>query len=303
HHISALSNLLKGIQLQHPGDSTAMMEAGLELVANIPFAVKHREDPFPVATLQAAVDQYLDREQIDMETPPEWLGNFKEWYWRLHNKFRTTYGKNPLDKLVSLKSICQGAYYRFQDDPAGFQRIVELCISSMLIREQKWHEALTFYDEHCHVQQVDNLTFTTIASSNGMVIKAARFRHKPDILIYHNPENGAVTLFIQRKGALGRFPFERIAARVRVAEAVLREEEPVYEELEALGTVHGWFLHQSFNLLIRGSNKQNQFVPTIIPLEQLNQLVYSTFDQELELQQLPRNITEAIWKYKNPLFR
>ena len=303
HHISALSNLLKGIQIQHAGDSAAIMKAGLNLVANIPFSVKHQDDPFRVSILQEAVDNYLAKVGINMEEPPEWLGNFKDWHWRLHNKFRTTYGKNPMDKLVSLKSICHGAFYRFEEDMEQFQQIVDLCVSSMLIREKKWHEALTFYDENCQVEHVGNLTFSTISSSNGMVIKAARFRHKPDILIYQNPENGGVTLFIQRKGALGRFPFEVIAARVRVAEAVLNAEEPKFEELEALGTIHGWFLHQSYNLLIRGSNKQNKFVPTSIPLEQISQLVYSTFDKNLELQSLPKAITEAIWKYKNPLFR
>ena len=94
-----------------------------------------------------------------------------------------------------------------------------------------------------------------------------------------------------------------MVARIRIAEAVVCEEAIQYDQLEALDTHHGWFLHQSLNFLIRGSNRQNEFIPSKLPLDLVNKLVYSAFDRDIELKDLPKDIVEAIWKYKNPLFR
>jgi len=138
HHLAALNNILKGIQIQHFGDSKAILEAGILLIANIPFFNKHQEDPFRVELIQRGTDLYLEKEGYDMENPPEWFGNFKEWYQRLHHKFRTTYGKNKMDRMVSLKAICHGAFYRFEENEEKVQEVLELCLSSMLARERQW---------------------------------------------------------------------------------------------------------------------------------------------------------------------
>lgn len=302
HHLVSLHTILLGLGILHPKDSTSKLEKGIRVVENIPFYIRHKQDNFSSALLREGIQTYLKKLEIDLENPPAWIDLFKQWFQRLHEKPKAAFGKNPMDRMVSLKAICQGAYFRFGEDMEKVQPILELCLEAMFEREKTWQDALDQYDQNTIVKEIGALKLVTIESANGMVIKAARFRHKPDILIYKNPADGAVTIFVQRRGRLENFPFETLAARIRLAEAVECGELPDYDNLEAQGTHHGWFLHQSNIMLIRGSKKQTDFIPTKITLENINLLIYSIFEHELEMQ-LPKEYGEAIWKLRNPLFR
>lgn len=302
HHLVSLHTILLGLGLLHEDDSATKLEKGLRIVENIPFYIRHKQDNFSSVLLREGIQTYLEKQGIDLDNPPAWISLFKQWFHRLHEKPKAAFGKNPMDRMVSLKAICQGAYFRFGEDMEQVQPILELCLEAMFEREKNWQDALDQYDQNTIVREIGELRFVAIESANGMVIKAARFRHKPDILVYRNPDDGAVTIFVQRRGKLERFPFESLAARIRLAEAIECEDAPDYDNLEAFGTHHGWFLHQSNIMLIRGSKKQTDFIPTKIPLEMINLIIYAIFDHELEMQ-LPKPYVEAIWKYRNPLFR
>lgn len=302
HHLVSLHTILLGLGLLYPDDSATKLAKGIRVIENIPYYVRHKQDNFSSVFLREGIQAYLEKQNIDLEDPPAWIGLFKQWLDRLNQKPKAAFGKNPMDRIVSLKAICQGAYFRYGEDMEKVQPILELCLEAMFEREKTWQDALDQYDQNTVVKEIHALRLVTISSANGMVIKAARFRHKPDILFYQNPEDGAVTIFVQRRGRLEQFPFETLAARIRIAEAVESGEAPDYENLEAHGTHHGWFLHQSNIMLIRGSKKQTDFIPTKISLENINLLIYSIFDHGLEMQ-LPKAYVEAIWKYRNPLFR
>lgn len=302
HHLVSLHTFLLGLGILHPDDSEAKLEKGIQIVENIPYYIRHKQDNFSSVLLKEGIQTYLDKQGIDLENPPAWIDLFKQWFDRLQTKAKAAFGKNPMDRMVSLKAICQGAYFRFGEDMEKVQPILELCLEAIFEREKNWQDALDQYDQNTIVKEIGELNLVAIESSNGMVIKAARFRHKPDILVYRNPADGAITVFVQRRGRLEHFPFETLAARIRLAEAIECEEQPDYDHLEAQGTHHGWFLHQSNIMLIRGSKKQTDFIPTKISLENINLLIYSIFDHELEMQ-LPKAYVEAIWKYRNPLFR
>jgi len=47
--------------------------------------------------------------------------------------------------------------------------------------------------------------------------------------------------------------------------------------------VHGWFLHQSENLLIRGSQKATRFVPSKIPLQLFAGIAATEVDWQLKI--------------------
>ena len=302
HHLVSLHTFLLGLTLLHEKDSATKMDKGLQIVGSIPFYVKHKADPFPHLLLKECVKNFLDAKQLDPEALPPWLDLFGQWYQRFQEKPANAFAKNKMDKIVSLKAVALGTYFRTEGSTEKVQEVLNICLEAICEREKTWHNALAFYDEHVVLKKIHDLTFVSIGSNNGMVIKAARFRHRPDVLVYHNPDNGAVTIFVQRRGKLQDYPFQRIAARIRLAESVQEKKTPDYDQLESTGTHHGWFLHQSYIMLIRGSKKQTDFEPTLISPEHINLLIYSMFEPELEMQ-LPKAYAEAILKYRNPFFR
>jgi hypothetical protein len=134
--------------------------------------------------------------------------------------------------------------------------------------------ALKEFVEKAVSKRINKAMVTHIASENGMVIKASRYKGKGDLIIYRDPKTGATSILRRQKGPLERFPLRELAAKVRLAECEEQGEKVDYESLEAEGTVHGWFLHQSGNLLIKGSPKATDFIPSKIPLELLAKIAY-----------------------------
>lgn len=303
HHFSSLSYIFKGLSIVDADNDALIMEKGLRIISNLPYFIEHKDEPYDQEGFKACIDLYIKEKNIDLANPLDEHVQLQKWYEKLNTKFKSIYGKRKMDQLASMAGIYHGAMHRYGSDQTAIQEIINLCLDCIIIRERNWYQALRFYDENVYVHKIGLLVLVTIECANGLVFKAARLRHKPDIIIYRNPDNGAYTIFIQRRGRLNKFPFEKIVARIRIAEAVFCKEEIDFENLEALDTHHGWFLHQSLNFLIRGSNRQNDFVPSKLPLDLVNQLVYSEFDKEDEFQLLPKKVVEAIWKYKNPFFR
>ena len=149
--------------------------------------------------------------------------------------------------------------------------------------KKTWCDALAEVNEHAVVTKIGKTTVVSTASSNGMVIRAVRYRYRADLIIYRNPDNGATSLLINRRGPLARFRTQNLAAKIRLAECVLRNEEPSYKQLTSVGTIHGWFLHQSNNLIIRGSKKATQFVPSRLSVEDISEIVFSEIDTDRDL--------------------
>lgn len=301
HHFISLQAILLGLALLYPNDSDKKMEIGLDIIQNIPFYVKNIENPFPVNIVKDILEEYVRSRHYDLEQPEPAYLFFANWIKSFRTNPKTAFPRNKMDRMVSLRAIILGAYYRTQN-MEYIQTIANYCLDAVLKREAEWVAALEEYDAKCTVKNIDKLVFVSIEAANGLVMKAARFRHKPDILTYRNPENGATTVFIQRKGDLELFPFPHLAALIRLAEAVEMNEPIEYKNLNALGKHHGWFLHQSENLLIKGSIKEINFIPSKIALNHIDLLIYSLFDKSYQLK-LPTKYTQAILKYNNPLFR
>lgn len=302
HHIFSLNSILEGITLKYENDSETLLERGIQIITVIPSYVANINLEFNIVLMTEIINKYFVLKGIDLLGNDEELNHFRQWYIQMKTDPDLTFGKHPLDRLVAVRSLLHGAYYFFDKDENLLQDYAFKLIDAILKREYHWFNALKQYRELAILKNIGDLLMSAISSDNGMVIKAARYVNNPDILIYHNPVNGAVTVFIQRRGKLNKYPFENIAARIRLTEAIEKNEKINFDNLASVGTYYGWFLHQSQNILIRGSRKQNNFIPTCIPLNQLIDIVNMEFDHESEYEMNPKFI-EAWLGFRNPYFR
>ena len=302
HHVFSLNSILEGLTLLYENDSTTLLEMGIQIISVIPSYTANKNTEINSGVVIEIINKYFALKGIDQDETIEDFNHFREWYNKVKTNFELTSGKHPLDQLVSLSGMMHGAFYYFEKDENKLQEYTFQALDAILVREQHWYSALKQYKEESKVKKIGGLIIASISSGNGMVIKAARMIDNPDILVYHSPLNGAVTIFIQRRGKLHNFPFENIVARIRLAEAIEKNEKFEFNNLSTVGTYYGWFLHQSRNIIIRGSRKQNDFIPTCIPLSRLNDIIYAEFDHENVYEMNPKFMS-AWLKFRNPIFR
>jgi hypothetical protein len=275
HHLISIHTILLGLEIMYRGDSEGKLKAGLKVLENIPVYVANREKNFNYQELlMQMIDRFTFENEPDPEIPSQTYDNFNKWYQRLQYKPKDAFATAELDDLVSLKAIAIGAFYNHDKDREKVYEVISLCLKAIFSREEQWARALKEFKEKANSKKINKAMVTYITSENGMVIKASRYKGKGDLIIYREPLTGATSILRKQKGPLERFPMQELAAKVRLSECVETGEQPEYEKLEAEGTIHGWFLHQSGNLLIKGSPKATDFIPSKIPIEALAKIAY-----------------------------
>lgn len=275
HHLVSIHTMLLGLDIMYNGDSEGKLQAGMNILENIPVYVENKAKNFNFKELLTQlIDRYTLESEADPEIPTNAYDNFNKWYQRLQLKPKEAFATEELDDMVSLKAIAIGAFYNNAKDRDKVFEVVSLCLKAIFTREEQWALALKEFAEKAVSKRINSAMVTYITSENGMVIKASRYKGKGDLIIYRDPATGATSILRRQKGPLERFPLRELAAKVRLAECTEQEEEVNYESLEAEGTVHGWFLHQSGNLLIKGSPKATDFVPSKIPIDLIAKIAY-----------------------------
>ncbi|MBA7583842.1 hypothetical protein ES708_25792 [subsurface metagenome] len=192
-----------------------------------------------------------------------------EWRRRLREAPETAFSSDPLDEMVSLPALLAGLWYHEKADQDRVAKTLHFWLDAIWEREKQWTHALEEFDQKGIVYRSRNANIVSIVSTNGMTIKAARFRARADLVIYRNSHSGATSILLNRRGPLNKFSMPNLAAKVRVAECMEEKSAPDYQRLHLPGMIHGWFLHPSENLLICGSPKTSDFVPSRIQIEDL----------------------------------
>jgi hypothetical protein len=300
HHLVSIHTMLLGLDILHKQDSMGKLSAGMNFLTHIPKFIERRDKQFNITELlEPMIERYTFENPPNPEIPSKAYDNFNRWYTRLTQQPKEAFAKDPMDEMVSLKAIAIGAFYNFDKDREKVYELVSNILDAILKREEQWALALKIFNEDAVSRRMHKAFITHIESENGMVIKAARYRNKGDLIIYRDPSNGATSILRRQQGPLGHFPLQEFAAKVRLAEATEQGEKPDYEKLEEVGTIHGWFLHQSGNLLINGSPKASDFIPSKIALEDLAKLAY----YQLGSEGLPIQYASPYMEYQRHLLK
>lgn len=284
HHLVSIHTILLGLEILHKGDSLKKLETGMRLLAHIPEFMRRRDKQFNIQELLVPmIDRYNFENPLGAEIPESAFKNFQKWYHKLTTVPKDAFATHELDEMVSVRAIAIGAFYAYEKDRERVYEDVSMMLAAIFARESQWALAIQEFDQLAHSKRIHKGFVTHVASPNGMVIKAARYRNKGDVVIYRDPQSGATSVLKKHKGPLAHFSFYELAAKVRIAEATERGEDIQYDELEKVGTFHGWFLHQSGNLLIKGSPKATDFDPSQIALEDIAQMAYYQLNSDLAI--------------------
>ena len=281
HLLTSLPTMLHGINLKYSEDSYGILKDGRHLLEAIPLFREHGDaEGLGIELIKDFFGRFLELHEVDIEEPtPAWK-NLVTWWKRVNEEPEKAFSDIPRDEIVSLKAIALGFYHQFDGDREEAYEATKVALDAILEREVQWEHALEEFttSKHVTVHKMRKVKLVSIESNNGLLIKASRFKVKADLVIYREPASGATSFLINRRGPLARFSMQYLAAKIRLAECKERKKDPEYDNLMEFGTVHDWFLHQSGNLLVRGSKKMLSFHPSKISMENLVEIAKSEID-------------------------
>lgn len=287
HHLTAFPTILQGFNLMYESNSQQILEAGHKLLSVLPVyskKIKAEEDlTFIFDLIKNMADKYFQYRGIDLKNPHPANMLLAEWRNRLESAPETAFSPIDQDRIISLPALMIGFWFSSGKEKQKVQQNLSLCLDAVTTREKSWHHAIGEFDKKSVVEKLRKVHLVSIQSPNGLVIKAARFRRKADMIIYRNPQSRATSILLNRRGLLNKFSLKNLAAKIRIAECIKLREKPDYHNIKELGSVHDWFLHQSENLVVRGSKKAAHFTPSHLEMTELFELAKSEIDWQKKI--------------------
>ena len=282
HHFTSLPMIITSFQALYGDDSGKLLQEGQRLLTSLSYFEEKKAEgadlSFVPGLIEELLARYFSNESIDVENPAEHEEQLVSCFRRLKNEAEQPFSTHPMDEIISLPALVAGLWYLHKEDKEHVWGELNQCFNALIAREKEWYKALGDIEKKAKVKTHRHARVLAIESENGLVIKAARFKVRADLIIYRDPATKATSFLLSRKGALSKFSLKKLAGKVRIAESIEKKEKPDFANVEAFGTVHDWFLHQSGNLLICGSKKAPDFVPSQLKLSTLQQLAISEID-------------------------
>ncbi len=192
--------------------------------------------------------------------------------------------KVELERRVLLPSALNGlAKIHGDGSDEYFEHALPL-IAAAVKREKDWFDAIDEVKRSAKKVWGRNFLLIAVASRNGLVIKAARYKRGGDAVLYYNPGSGAVTLQSgQKRDGTPLINLRRAAARIRTADAMKREHLKPVKDADKIGMVGGWFLHPSLKLLNCGSQKAPEVEPSALDWREIIEIVRGELRPEEKL--------------------
>lgn len=283
HHMISISVIIEGLKVTCEGDSYLKMKTGLSILSCIPIFVKNRYRALNwQVLLNYIIKRYLLEKDIDLDAS-DTIVNFKAWYQLLKDKPEEAFSNEHDDEIVSLKAIVTGAYFQSDRNVEKTYKVAKLCLDAIFAREKKMGEADEEVKKKCSVIEIGKLKIASIESNNGMVIRATRRAKMGDILIYKNPTLNSTLIVRNNKWMKDNANMRELCAKIRLAECYLRNEKTDYKKLPEPGNYNYWFLHQSENMILNGSEKATHFEPSLLSMGELEAITIYHFSSDENL--------------------
>ncbi|BBM86801.1 hypothetical protein [Candidatus Uabimicrobium amorphum] len=200
--------------------------------------------------------------------------------------------KFPMDETVSLINIIRGFYAQHSDDLAQCIDEIFLLLDYIVAHEENWYNAIAEYQEKRQLFTLRDAKVVVVSAKIGAVAKVARWLDKADLTVFHDEDKQHISVSVNRTGKLRKLRLGRLASKIRMAEININKEfaDVRTDNLQAIGEIAGWFLHQSEKLLIHGSPKAHR-EPSQIPFAVTTELILSEIEFEKKLPDMfcPKN--------------
>ena len=217
--------------------------------------------------LQSAAAELL-AEHLDVRNLPE-LRKVLAFGSRQDLKGQSIRSRDPIDHAVALPAIINGLNQLHPGQGELVYRDAEPVLDAIVCVERAWFQALDDADEAIRTE-VGDTTVLTMESTSSAAARAGRYNGADLLLVRYLPE-GFMACTMRREGCLKNMRLDGLARRFRQAEVDARGVA-----LDGgggdVGMVGGWFLHQSFRILNKGSHKAPDVEPTVIDKAALHEL-------------------------------
>jgi len=224
-------------------------------------------------------------DMLVLESVPE-LKQIISFVQQLHTKIISRGTIPVIDAKVDIFSILYGLN---QVNGSDFQKTfqdMENILDSVVALGKDWETAISQYEAGSSLFKVGNkkkVKIVAVEAESGSVFRVARWKDKADLIIYQHPMNKNTTISIRRNGPLKYFTLNSLSRLVRTAEMIETKTRTDTDKLDSIGESCGWFLHSSEILLIKGSPKAPQMIPSKIPFQTLTEIVLCFFDTERKI--------------------
>jgi hypothetical protein len=181
-----------------------------------------------------------------------------------------------VERRILLTSALDGLATVYGEESDDYRNTALRLFTAVIQREADWFNAIDEVERSAKVHRGRGLSMASIASKNGLTIKAARYRRGVQAVLYYHPEAHSVTLQAgMRKDGSPLLNLERVAKRLRAAEIIRRKDNgaKLPRDLGRIGIFQGWFLHPSKRLLNRGSPKAPDVEPSALSWPEIIELV------------------------------
>lgn len=200
--------------------------------------------------------------------------------------------KFPMDETVSLINIIRGLYAQHNDDVAACLEQIFLLLDYIVAHEENWYNAIEEYQSKRQLFTLRDAKVVVVSAKIGAVAKVARWLDKADLTVFHDEVKEHIGISVNRTGKLRKLRLGRLASKIRMAEININKEFATVatDNLDAIGEIAGWFLHQSEKLLIHGSPKAHR-EPSQVPFAIITELILSEIEFEKKLPDMfcPKN--------------
>ncbi|GBE30255.1 hypothetical protein BMS3Bbin04_01287 [bacterium BMS3Bbin04] len=302
HHLLAPHGLIEGVHRLADSD-TDVIDLMSCMVHGL--AVAGGNDPDPINETAARFDRTLawvlengqfEAATIERKSPNEWpergashnVATVMGWTTRRDMEKMLTLAAQLLangeqalpdvetERRILLTTALDGLAREYGEDSEEYRNAAMRLITAVIQREADWFNAIDEVERSAKVHRGRGLSMASIASKNGLTIKAARYRRGVQAVLYFNPETKAVTLQAgMRKDGSPLLNLERVTKRLRTAELIRRNENGIKlpKDVGRIGMFQGWFLHPSKRLLNRGSPKAPDVEPSALSWQEIIELV------------------------------
>jgi len=182
------------------------------------------------------------------------------------------------ERRVLLPHAMNGLAAIYGGETDEYHTVLRPLLAAAIQREADWFSAIDEVERSAKVVRGRGISMVTIASKNGLAIKAARYRRGAGAVLYYEPQSRFVTLQAgTRQDGRPLLNLQRIAARMRGAETIKRKGNgaKLPKGSNGVGMIEGWFLHPSMKLLICGSPKAPDARPSSLEWQEIIDIVTS----------------------------
>ncbi|MCL0046889.1 hypothetical protein M1M98_01275, partial [Thermodesulfovibrionales bacterium] len=186
--------------------------------------------------------------------------------------------KEAVDHLISIPNIIKGLNLKYAPHYELVYLVCEDIFEAVYLNKAEWFQALDDIKKGQHYMIGSNFKILAFCSKSTVSAKARRFK-QADLCIIKGA-NESINLTTWKSKKWPKPDLTKVAKVIRLAEAKRQGEKVQDSNLDQIGTLLNWFLHESLSFLSHGSFKKTDVLSSSLQLDEIMNLTIFCFDPQ-----------------------